>query len=175
MVCLHTCLQSLCAEANLVMRGYYTAEKTCDPPPPLLSSACLSHFLLFSYDNVVGERDALLGRLLWSPLFPHTWRWTIQCPRRASWVWPWDISGVHQQQKHPHSNKCCVCLPFRVGAGVSSAENQVLNWRIILASIFLFCIIISQILSSLKLLFYLLVGGIRQKTKLDIKFNTVSL
>lgn len=22
----------------------------------------------------------------------------IQCPRWASWVWPWDIPGVHQQQ-----------------------------------------------------------------------------
>lgn len=53
MVCLHTCLQFICAEAKLVMRGYYTAEKTSYLPPPLLSSP-LPLSLSF-YDNIAGK------------------------------------------------------------------------------------------------------------------------
>lgn len=61
MVCLHTCLQFLCAEAKLVMRGYYRVEKTYYLPPPLISSVSLiSSFplsLSVFYDNVVGKQS----------------------------------------------------------------------------------------------------------------------
>lgn len=76
MVCLHTCLQSLCAEANLVMRGYYTAEKTCDLPPRLLSSACLTSSLPLSqpvFPAITLENVMLpCGGCCGAPLFSRT-------------------------------------------------------------------------------------------------------
>lgn len=99
MVCLHTCLQFLCAEAKLVMRGYYIAEKTSYLPPPLLSSP-LPLSLSF-YDNIAGK---------WCPCGGFFYRcgseWS-QCAHWCSWVWPWNISGVDQQQN--------ICTTANVG------------------------------------------------------------
>lgn len=65
---------------------------------------CLSPFIsptfLACFSTITSLENVMLpcGGCCGASLFLHTWRWTIQCPRWASWVWPWDISGVHQQQ-----------------------------------------------------------------------------
>lgn len=72
---------ALCAEAKLVMRGYYAAEKTCHlPPPPLLSSARLISSLPLSPPVFLRWRrwktrcGSVLWRLRWSHLFLCIWK-----------------------------------------------------------------------------------------------------
>lgn len=126
MAFLHTCLQSLCEEARLVMRGYYLEEKpgflssfSCSPPSEIL--ICLSNLCMYvppvAFDRA-GKHDATPSQggcrgvleqqwcfSVWLSLVIRPLPTLVQLGSTLEYFRYWLVA------KHLHDNKPCVC-PF---------------------------------------------------------------
>lgn len=153
------------------MRGYYTAEKTCD-----LSSSpiiCLSHFIsptfsacfsMITLENVMPSCGGRCGA---------PFSCTPGGERSSVHTGPAGFDpGIFQActSSKTSAYQQMLCLFSFLGR---RSECRKPGFELTYHFWFAFPRIISQILWSLKLLFYLIVGGITQNTKLDIKFNTM--